>query len=163
MMMIRDIRKALKDYDFSDYFVDVRKEEAWDKWEKVLTPAGVKGITEILKERVLSKRWYLRDFCDTEDDIRWGIECSQVDMDWTEIPNAFGHWTESHDYMDNPHTRLHIWMDYKGWLRDEYSGEPESDEDKELMFELGLVKFCWSRLTDRGVVSKGWEDDDWFE
>lgn len=155
MMMIRDIRKALKGYDFT-YFIG-------EEWLQVLSEAGVKGITEILKERVLSKRWYLRDVCDSEEDFRWAIEDSGVDMEWTAIPNVFGHWTESQDYMDDPHTRLHTWMNYKGWLKEEYECEPSSMEDKELMYDLGLVKEGWSRLTDNGIKLKTWESEDWFE
>lgn len=161
MMLIRDIRKAVKDYDFSEFFVDKHGKPAWEKWEKVLSEAGVNGINEILKARVMNDRWRLRDVCSSVEDFKWAIWAP--DMRWTEIPNAFGHWTESYDDVDDPHTRLHTWMDYKGWLRDEYSGEPEKLEDKELMFELGLVKYNWSRLTDNGIVGKGYEDDEWFE
>lgn len=162
-MLIRDIKKAMKDFDFSDYFVDREGHPAWEKWEKVLTPEGVKGITEILKARALKERWYLREFCESADDIRRGLDSTYADMKWTEIPNAFGHWTESHDFLDEPNTRLHLWMDTKGWLRDEFSGEPANAEDKELMFELGLVKYNWQRLTDNGIVNKSFDDDEWLD
>lgn len=161
MMMIRDIRKAVKDYDFSEYFVDRNNNPAWEKWEKVLSEAGVKGITEILQARVLNERWRLRDACNSVEDFRWAIWAP--DMRWTEIPNVFGHWTEDYNDVDEPHTRLHTWMDYKGWLKDEFSGEPSNKEDKELMYELGLVKDGWNRLTDNGIVSKTWESEDWFD
>lgn len=162
MMLIRDIRKAVKDFDFSDFFVDRDGKPAWEKWEKVLTEAGVKGVTRILQERVLSKRWGLRRECDTDDEFDW-VMPAIVDLNWTRIPNVFGHWTESHDYMDDPNTRLHTWMDYKGWIKDEFSREPSTLEDKELMHDLGLVKESWSRLTNHGIVTKSWEDDNWYE
>ena len=109
--------------------------------------------------------WAYHDMdSDPEEYKEYRGEDSDFKAIWNALPDGeyirpYPYFSD-HDMYDSPFTGMG--EEVYDFLKDEYK-DPQTPEARAELLEAGIVKESWSRLTEDGIVSKSYEDEDWYD